>query len=505
MIRSGLLIQRRAEFEEGYPSDYTDSIVKRTARPYVQTEIDTTLPVSNFAKPSYNPDKSVFYDDIFSKRVTPDESLYLYQKFLSAVKDFTSTVRPLVPSTVGGSILPVSQFPPSDNSGGNGGGDDDGGGDSGGGPSLPPLLSAGSELDSVMSSGSSFPEIDLLEKEELQSADIFYNLPGSFTMNRYGEVRDDYDDTSFRSIHDKIGDWLVGYEEQGKYVYDETRRAYKSTTVAKSMTASTGETLKTLSNQLEEIDNDAAIQQAIQKLSRLYPTVEPLNQKLYDEIRAIGSEIPEASTERIRDTFENLREIRPLLSEHDKKVIDTGLEFIRAFHKIPYNRRREFLNTVTSNELFQLRSVLTFLNPYDDTSMPDILIQESQVAPKLPRLYLRELDESIKVNHLESGRVGKRMALDSGGRVGKRLKQTEFGMSSGDRVRRPAYAPNNATPGIDRELPPKITTDVPKRIGPMASKIRSLQPMDQRIPIVREQRSILAERKREERMRKRRG
>jgi len=105
MIRSGLVNTRRARFEDGFPHERDAHATHDVLiRPYVQTDVYSILPKSDFAKPAYNPPNLVEtkYNDIFGKTTTADERLYLLKQFTATLKQMGSAPgRPTVmpPST----------------------------------------------------------------------------------------------------------------------------------------------------------------------------------------------------------------------------------------------------------------------------------------------------------------------------------------------------------------------------------------------------------------------
>lgn len=85
MISSGLTVQKRARFEEGYPSDHNGlNRYVHEERPYVQTKIYSQLPPSEYSDPELKPRYTVLsetkYEHLFEHQLTPDERLYLYEQ-----------------------------------------------------------------------------------------------------------------------------------------------------------------------------------------------------------------------------------------------------------------------------------------------------------------------------------------------------------------------------------------------------------------------------------------
>lgn len=140
MIKSGLVNQRRARFENGYPHQVDENPRDEVVRPYVQGSAFPILGKSEYAKPSANPPNLVQtkYNDIFGKRTTPDERLYLLKEFTAAMNIAKQVSAPGRNVNIGGVPPPASNggAPPSIPPGGGPGGP---GGPSGGpsGPSGP--------------------------------------------------------------------------------------------------------------------------------------------------------------------------------------------------------------------------------------------------------------------------------------------------------------------------------------------------------------------------------
>lgn len=85
MISSGLVVQKRARFEEGHPSDHNGlNRYVHEERPYVQTKIYSQLPPSEYAdpelKPRYTTLSETKYEHLFEHQLTPDERLYLFEQ-----------------------------------------------------------------------------------------------------------------------------------------------------------------------------------------------------------------------------------------------------------------------------------------------------------------------------------------------------------------------------------------------------------------------------------------
>ena len=84
MIRSGLVNQQRGGgFENGYPHERNNHPRNRLGRPAVFTEDPTILTPSAYSDPmaiqaiTPNP---IFYNDLFGKRLTADERLYILRQ-----------------------------------------------------------------------------------------------------------------------------------------------------------------------------------------------------------------------------------------------------------------------------------------------------------------------------------------------------------------------------------------------------------------------------------------
>jgi hypothetical protein len=92
MLRSGLVNQHRARFEEGFPHERNNHPRDKLIRPYVQDEVYPTLKRGRYTEPElpFNDPNPVQpkYIDIFGKKTTPDERLYLYKEFFNAAKKF---------------------------------------------------------------------------------------------------------------------------------------------------------------------------------------------------------------------------------------------------------------------------------------------------------------------------------------------------------------------------------------------------------------------------------
>jgi hypothetical protein len=87
MLTSGLVNQKRARFEEGFPQIHDrNARTIHLVKPFVQTGIFPILAKSNYVKPLDQVfDKTqVLYDDIFGKKMTADQRNYLAQQVLSA-------------------------------------------------------------------------------------------------------------------------------------------------------------------------------------------------------------------------------------------------------------------------------------------------------------------------------------------------------------------------------------------------------------------------------------
>lgn len=92
MLRSGLVNQHRARFEEGFPHERNNHPRDILIRPFVQTEIYPILKRGRYTEPELpvndpNPVQPK-YIDIFGKKTTPDERIYLYKEFFNAAKKF---------------------------------------------------------------------------------------------------------------------------------------------------------------------------------------------------------------------------------------------------------------------------------------------------------------------------------------------------------------------------------------------------------------------------------
>lgn len=92
MLRSGLVNQHRARFEEGFPHERNNHPRDALERPYVQDTAYPILKKGEFAKPELpvnapNPIQSK-YIDIFGKETTPDQRMFLYREFFRAARKF---------------------------------------------------------------------------------------------------------------------------------------------------------------------------------------------------------------------------------------------------------------------------------------------------------------------------------------------------------------------------------------------------------------------------------
>lgn len=122
MIRSGLVNNRRGGgFENGYTHQRDNTPRDEIVRPYVDG-FDTGMGTpTNF---SFVVPKPVTYADIFSKRATPDERLYLLKMVQKGVSQIASSLnkgRPKmesIPLTSSSNMPPVDMPPKDDGSGG---------------------------------------------------------------------------------------------------------------------------------------------------------------------------------------------------------------------------------------------------------------------------------------------------------------------------------------------------------------------------------------------------
>jgi len=186
MITSGLVIKKNSEFE-GYPSSYSNNVVSYI-NPYVQKEVYTTLGRSEYVKPSQNVDNEISYEDIFSKKMTPNKRLFYYTKFNQEKKD-------LILKTKGASEEQIAQnqLPPP-------------------APGMykdPSNMDVDSNrpiadprdlqlaLDEQKMDAASNMSLDTnvkvdrylsgIENEEVQASDIFYNYPGNYRLAGYDD------------------------------------------------------------------------------------------------------------------------------------------------------------------------------------------------------------------------------------------------------------------------------------------------------------------------------
>ena len=105
MLRSGLVNQHRARFEEGFPHERNNHPRDVLARPFVEDRTFPILPKSWYAEPELPvnaPDPiQPKYDDIFGKKTTPDERIYLYREFFNAAKKAGILGQPARPTNAG--------------------------------------------------------------------------------------------------------------------------------------------------------------------------------------------------------------------------------------------------------------------------------------------------------------------------------------------------------------------------------------------------------------------
>ena len=90
MIRSGLTNVRKARFEEGFPHQ-RDTAREIVTRPYVQKE-DNNIPQPVDKSPPIMVPSPVVYNDIFGKRTTPDERLYILKQIQQGVKKIAASL-----------------------------------------------------------------------------------------------------------------------------------------------------------------------------------------------------------------------------------------------------------------------------------------------------------------------------------------------------------------------------------------------------------------------------
>ena len=114
MIKSGLVNTKKARFEEGFPHQRDNTPKDVVVRPYVQKmDSITPEPVDKDA-PKVTVPAPVMYDDIFGKRTTPDERLYILKQIQQGVKKIAATLgtkpalqpQPLPAPGVGNNITP---------------------------------------------------------------------------------------------------------------------------------------------------------------------------------------------------------------------------------------------------------------------------------------------------------------------------------------------------------------------------------------------------------------
>jgi len=149
MIRSGLVNQHRARFEQGFPHERNNHPRDAMERPFVQEKTYPVLNKGQYAQPELPinaPDPvQPGIIDIFGKKTTPDERMYLYREFLRAQRRFGAVPgQPTAPKNANkrpGNMPPPMQVPqnppPAPGPGGAPGGAPPGdgpGGPPGGGP-----------------------------------------------------------------------------------------------------------------------------------------------------------------------------------------------------------------------------------------------------------------------------------------------------------------------------------------------------------------------------------
>ena len=107
MLRSGLVNQHRARFEEGFPHERNNHPRDALERPYVQQASYPILKKGDYAQPELPADDpnpiQTKYIDLFGKKTTADERLYLYREFFRAAKKFGAIPgQPTGPSNANG-------------------------------------------------------------------------------------------------------------------------------------------------------------------------------------------------------------------------------------------------------------------------------------------------------------------------------------------------------------------------------------------------------------------
>lgn len=361
MIRSGLVNNRRGGgFEKGYPSQRDNTPRDEIIRPYVDG-MDTGMgKPSDFSFVVPNP---VSYSNIFSKKVTPDERLYLLkmaQKGAAQIASSENRGRPKFESAP----LP---------SGGGGGMDapDDGDMDAPDDGDMETPDDGGRAIPDY-SDDIAVPDITDIADEELQGVDVVYGAIHQPTFAEEETALDEWIqgdfDGRFRKRHNHTGDDVTpatdfddrydalkqtknGFVKKGKYVgidYPDYN------TVEPINIPIAGEKLSTEQTEdltLSLLESGAKVGDALGELSR-------------------GSEW----------TY---------LNKADRAKIKMAAKILTAYENFTPAQRGRFNSTITVNEFNALANTITFIESKPDGYEYDSVMLETivELIGDLPVVY----------------------------------------------------------------------------------------------------------------------
>lgn len=204
MIKSGLVSQHRARFENGYPHQRDLHPRNETIRPGVQTMDMPILEKSVYAQPmkimksengkldiKRNPDAQVYYDQLFSNTLGPSDRFYL-ASLIDRIGRIGSTTNITYGTVLGGTDRPLDNMPRDE--GGADGGTSEGGDDT---PKNDPiekrknevrdrLIALGVDLDTPIRSTVMNPS-QSIDQQEMSAVDTVENALNELDAGGYRE------------------------------------------------------------------------------------------------------------------------------------------------------------------------------------------------------------------------------------------------------------------------------------------------------------------------------